>query len=153
VTIWEVPSWKKDRVLQGHEGHVLGLAFDRKGELLATASADGTARLWRVASGEQLGLVRPGEGAVLAAALTPDGQVLATASRAGVKLWDTVSGKERVALAGPSTLCLAFSPDGKTLATGHGIRFRFPLGPDRDREIRGGEVRLYDVAGLLKRKG
>jgi hypothetical protein len=51
-------------------------------------------------------------------------------------------------------LCLAFSPDGKTVATGHAVLFRFPMGSlDSDQDQRGGEVRLYDVEGLHKKQG
>jgi WD40 repeat protein len=54
------------------------------------------------------------------AAFDPGGRTLATPNRDnGVKLWDTVSGHERVSLKmAADAMCLAFSPDGKKLAVG-----------------------------------
>ena len=39
-------------MLAGHQGAVTGVAFSPDGALLATASADGTARIWNAATGE-----------------------------------------------------------------------------------------------------
>jgi len=55
------------------------------------------------------------------AAFSPDGKTLATANRDNsLKLWDVVTGNERVSLKGHvgAVECVAFSPDGKTLAAG-----------------------------------
>jgi WD40 repeat protein len=53
-------------------------------------------------------------------AMSPDGQVVASAFR-GVRLFSLRSGEELAFLGGPkppNTTCLAFSPDGRTLAAG-----------------------------------
>src|SRR5262249_49150251 len=59
-----------------------------------------------------------------AVAITPDGKTLAVVAGDGaVRLWDVGGGepKERTAISpGDSVLCLAFAPDGKTLAGGCG---------------------------------
>eukprot|EP00897_Mesotaenium_endlicherianum_P007447 jgi/Mesen1/6730/ME000344S06015 len=39
------------RVLKGHDGAVLSLAFDPKNEFLASADADGTVIYWEISSG------------------------------------------------------------------------------------------------------
>lgn len=44
-----------DRLLAGHEGAVLDLAFDPEGRRLATAGREGTARLWNTQTGEPQG--------------------------------------------------------------------------------------------------
>jgi WD40 repeat protein len=58
--------------------------------------------------------------AVLTVAFSADGKVLASGSRGGtIRLWDVRTGKVTLTLSDPSTdlPCLAFSPDGRTLAT------------------------------------
>src|SRR5262245_6392713 len=52
-------------------------------------------------------------------AFAPGGKVLAAAVSDTVKLWDAETGQERLTLRAPGTVtCLAFSPDGRRIATG-----------------------------------
>jgi len=53
-------------------------------------------------------------------ALTKDGSVLASAGMGPIKLWDAATGKEKASLPGhpKGVRSLAFSPDGKILASG-----------------------------------
>ena len=62
-----------------HDSTVWAVAFSPDGQLLATASADGTARLVAVADGRELARITHDK-AVTAVAFSPDGQLLATAS-------------------------------------------------------------------------
>jgi WD40 repeat protein len=50
---------------------------------------------------------------------SPNGQIVATGGPDGVKLWDARSGQERPTLLGNArfVVAVAFSPDGKILAT------------------------------------
>jgi WD40 repeat protein/serine/threonine protein kinase len=66
-------------------------------------------------------------------ALSPNGRILATAA-SDIQLWDVTTGKKLPTLEGHRTQiqCLAFSPDGKWLASG-------AAGPDAT-------VRIWDVA-------
>jgi WD40 repeat protein len=88
--------------------------------LLASAGADGKARLWDVTSGQQLrGL--PHAGSVGALTFSSDGRRLAVAAPKAVKVWDTTTWQEIP----PSPLAtqgdlvgVAFSPDGRLLAAG-----------------------------------
>lgn len=59
------------QVLRGHSGEITDIAYSPNGQLLATSSADGTARLWNAASGRQIGLLQTGDLARLWRARNP----------------------------------------------------------------------------------
>ncbi len=120
----------------------VSMAFFPEGWRLATVSEDGTVSLWSISvthrgTGQTTGVLRllatlklPGR--VQTGAVSPDGKALATAEDGTVRLWDVVTGKELSAAAGRTQRVhsLAFSPDGKVLASAG----------------EGGTVRLWDSA-------
>lgn len=99
------------RVLVGHSDGVLDVAWsprcvslpggdERCDDLLATASADGTARIWDAWTGELRDVLAGHEGWVQGVAFSPDGQRLATSSwDRTAKVWDASSGRELFSLA------------------------------------------------------
>jgi WD40 repeat protein len=107
----------------------------------AQAPANPVAQGKSPAPGKEKGtIVRAPDSYTLAVALAPDGTVLARGGHdATVDLWEVASGKKLHTLRGHTVpiLRLAFSPDGKTLASITGTWL-----PD---DVRG-EVKLWDVA-------
>ncbi len=114
-----IPS-NRGRVLTGHAFDVRGVAFSPDGTLLATASADKTARLWDTATGQATRTLTGHAIDVRGVAFSPDGTLLATASAdKTVRLWDTATGHAIRSLAGHSKAVhgVAFSPNGTLVAT------------------------------------
>ena len=97
--------------LEGHTLSVLGADFSHDGALLATASADRTARLWDMRTGAAVGAL-VGHGAeVDSVAFSHDGKYLATASYdLSVKIWDLATKAEVLTM-------VTIGPDGYILET------------------------------------
>jgi WD40 repeat protein len=118
--------WDLDRgeclvsVQANRQQSVHNVALSPDGKLLATSDNEPRVQLWDTVTGKFL--ARLGEG-VCALGFSPDRKLLATSGYHGlVQLWD-VAGRELVGdlpltpkVPAPTIHCLAFSPDGKTLA-------------------------------------
>lgn len=128
-----------------HMAAINDLAADAKAQWMVTASQDKTAKVWDLASGRLLMTLRPpladgNEGQLRACAMSPDGGLVAVGgwtflgSQHGltVYLFDRTSGRLVDRLTGlPDTISsLSFSPDGRWLAVGLGLK---------------GGVRVYSV--------
>ena len=97
------------------------VAWDPRGELLASGHDDGSVSVWDVAAGEEVYRFLGHRNSVWSIAFSPDGKSLASGSSdKTVRLWQTSSGKHIRTLQGHqnSVWSIAFSPDGKSLASG-----------------------------------
>jgi WD40 repeat protein len=104
---------------------VNAIAFSKDGEMLASASIDGTVRLWDPTTGQCLQTIKGHHNyGVRAIAFSKDGKMLALASTDGtVWLWDPTTGQCLRTLAGiPTVRSLSFSEDGQYLNTDRGIQ-------------------------------
>jgi WD40 repeat protein len=107
-------------ILKGHKGRLRCLAFSADGRFLASAAGKGKAvSLWDTARGKRLGFLSGDAfGRLTSLAFGPAG-LLVSANRYGpIRVWDTATRELRATLPLPpgSAECLAFSPDGHTLA-------------------------------------
>jgi WD40 repeat protein len=121
-------------------GPVTAVAFSPDGSLLAcgihapgepAGYPHGAVVLLDVSKGQKLRVLTGHPGAVACLAFTPDGKILASGGirqyvatdpdeAQNLKIWDVASGRELATLLGQAdeVTCVAFSPDGKTLASG-----------------------------------
>jgi eukaryotic-like serine/threonine-protein kinase len=107
-----------------HPSEVWDVTFSPDSKKLATACADGYARIYQVPQGNLLTTTANKEINIWRVRFSPDGRLLATASgdstSSSVKVWNVATGAEAFSLVGHTARVrgLDFSPDGKTLATG-----------------------------------
>jgi eukaryotic-like serine/threonine-protein kinase len=122
ITLWDGTSRRRLRALPGHQDVVSMLTFSRDSRRLASASADGTARIFDLESGA-VRVLRDHTATVYAAAFSPDGERVATACLDSVvRLFDATTGRLVLELRGHDDYVhdVAFSPDGTVLASGSG---------------------------------
>jgi hypothetical protein len=84
-------------VLRGHTAPVYLVAFSPDGQLLATASSDGSARVWEVATGRETARMKRNEGGVT---FSRDGSRIATGYLGDARVWDARSGTQVLAIRG-----------------------------------------------------
>ncbi len=110
-------------VLAGHTGSIQDIAFGPDGQIVATASADGTVRTWGLGSVKASQVYRGHQGRVGAVVFHSDGRVLASGDQQPgvVKMWDvTRPAEHNVAINfGPDLMdveALTFTADDRELA-------------------------------------
>jgi DNA-binding beta-propeller fold protein YncE len=125
LRVVDLESKREQDIEHGHTALIKSVAFSADDRMLATGSWDFTVKLFDVATGKLRASMSQGErGSVSGVAFSPDGNLLASANTDGtLKLWDVATAKEKASLGQPQDFfpifsCVAFAPDGKTLAAG-----------------------------------
>jgi WD40 repeat protein/uncharacterized protein YecT (DUF1311 family) len=120
VQIHDVGSGSVISTLRGHTGRVTFVAFSSDSGLIATASADKTARIWQSATAIPVATLAGHDGPINLVSFSPDGSHVVTASSDNTaRVWSVPAGKVSAVLRHRSpVLSAAFSQDGRRIATG-----------------------------------
>jgi WD40 repeat protein len=124
--VWQVDSGVRQAVLEGHQAEATRVLFNRSGDLLASASWDGTTRLWDPRSGKMLLTSQGGAGQ-----FGPDDR-LAFVNKFAMGIWQVEAARECRTFSDPPSSQKGphhadVSPDGRWLAScslGDGVRLR-----------------------------
>ena len=137
IVLWDVPTGRQKAVLtpQLNGSSVKCLSFSADNRFLASGHRDGKIVLWDVATGHHKSAFPEHSGEIDSISFSPDGKTLVSGSGYELWLWDVTSGKQKPFIVKPvvsyirpdgnkvfkhpAVFDLCFSPDGKTLATGH----------------------------------
>ena len=117
-----VKLWDKEgellETLKGHTGPVKSLSFSPKdNKTLVSVGDDNTVRIWKANNTSSLQVLTSHSAPANSVSFSPKGQILASVSSDVVELWSLPSGEEPFLKHTLKGYVLAFSPDGKTIAT------------------------------------
>jgi WD40 repeat protein/serine/threonine protein kinase/Tfp pilus assembly protein PilF len=127
VLLWDAHDGGRRRLIRGHTGRVLALAFRGDGRCLASGGGDGTAKIWDVIADQEVSRVVPvSNGLFRNLAFSPTGRWLAMAGPSDGRTHENVVRFIDVPDDRVAALCrghtggvhaVSFAPDGKVLAS------------------------------------
>ena len=123
IRVWDVRERQHVVGFNEHTGPVRAIAWASAGKRFASAGDDRVVMIWNAESGRREMLLTGHATRVIGLGFTSDGQMLASVDRDGIVImWDLIQQRERFRL-DPHKVshCLAISPNGRLVATSHGV--------------------------------
>jgi WD40 repeat protein len=131
LTVWDLETNERLRILEGHTDNVLGVHVLQDGHRALSGSDDRTVRLWDIETGQCLRTFLGHTNSVRAVAATPDGmRAVSGSDDRTLRVWDLATGACVAVVCGPAPF--------RSVA----------IHPSRSRLIAGtstGEVMFFDV--------
>jgi WD40 repeat protein/DNA-binding SARP family transcriptional activator len=115
--VWSAENGAQQLVLDPSTQEIADVGFSADGKRIVTAGWDGRVRVWDAADGRQLRSWAANQGDLFDMAIATDGRLATTGDAGGIKLWNSSSGEELLHLPSPGKTAVAFSSDGKLLAS------------------------------------
>jgi WD40 repeat protein len=118
VRLWDVETGREVASLAGHQYFVESIGFSPDGRLLVSSSSADALKVWSLETHKELFSFPSAR----VFAISPDGRLLAASYGRTVILRETASGREVRSIQAHTegVWSVAFSPDGRTIATGGG---------------------------------
>jgi WD40 repeat protein/tRNA A-37 threonylcarbamoyl transferase component Bud32 len=116
VKRWKLATRGQPVPFEDNVGLEPPIAFDPSGRLLAAARRDSEVTLWDLTSGNKVATFSDHSERITDLQFSPDGKTVASATGEETKIWDVETLSVHHELDGSETV--AFSPDGRVLATG-----------------------------------
>ncbi len=140
VRCWDAATGEETKKLEGHEAKILALTFRDAGKVLVSVGLDGVIRQWDTTEWKEQGGLKHVGGAIHRGAFGSGLLAVDGSNSQSVELWDlskeTDKPRQKLQPKNHATIMgLAFTRDGKTLATGD----------------TGGQICLWDAAGGTER--
>ena len=138
VDWWEAPALRRVKTAKNPLGEYGLVVISRAGEVVAFAPERGVVRIFNGENNKKWFCPQAGE--VISLATTSDGRFVASGTTE-IKVWNVGTGKAEATLGGyKAGICsLAFSPNGKIIASGSGTLYR-------GFNFHAGEIKLWNLA-------
>ena len=126
ILVWDATQRERIANLREHSGGVRAVAFSPDGKRIASASDDETVVVWDAERGTREAVLIGHHTRVNAVSFSPDNQWLVSADQDGVVIrWNLEQRSPKLivdsAAGTDSSYCVAISPDGRLIATTHGV--------------------------------
>lgn len=118
VTLWNLESGQLLKTFKGHDATVFRAAPFAGGKRFISGSSNGKVLLWNIET-ETFNELKGMPKSAYCVAISPDEKIAAACGEKGACMWNVATGELIRQLPGltDDTFTIAFSPDGKTLAT------------------------------------
>ena len=126
ILVWDVTQRERIANLREHSGAVRAIAVSSDGKRIASASEDETVVVWDAEHGTKEAVLIGHHTRVTAVSFSPDNQWLASADQDGVVIrWNLEQRSPKLVMDSfqgiDASYCVAISPNGRLIATTHGV--------------------------------